>query len=109
MSDLGVFMRSSLGLSILAAGLGAGVMFLMDPQMGRRRRAILRDKTVSFSRHASALVDKTTRDVRNRTYGTVVSIKSGHVTQMRPAILNANWPPAVRLMVGTAGGSITAA
>jgi len=54
-------------------------------------------------------LDKTVRDVRNRTYGTVASIKSGHVVQMRPSILNANWPPATRLLVGTAGSAFAAA
>jgi len=101
-------MRSYLGLGVLGAGIGAGLMFLLDPQMGKRRRAVFRDKTVSFSRHASAVVDKTARDLRNRTYGTVVAFKSGHIAQMRPSIFNANWPPAVRLIAGTAGGALTA-
>src|SRR5262245_44132387 len=102
-------MRSYLGLGMLAAGVGAGVMFLLDPQAGRRRRAILRDKTLSLGRHASVAVDKTARDVKNRAHGTVVSIKSGHVRRLHPAILNASWPPAIRFIVGTAGGAITMA
>jgi hypothetical protein len=102
-------MRSYLGLGVLAAGVGAGMMFLLDPQTGRRRRAILRDKTLHYGRQASVAVEKTTRDVKNRAHGTVVSIKSGHIVRMRPAILNANWPPAIRLMVGTAGGAMTVA
>src|SRR6476646_2383946 len=99
-------MRSYIGLGALGAGIGAGLMFLLDPQMGKRRRAVLRDKTYSLARHASAAVDRTARDLKNRTYGTVVSIKSGHIGQIRPTILNANWPPAIRLIVGTAGGAV---
>jgi osmotically-inducible protein OsmY len=33
-------------------GLGAGAMFLFDPQMGTRRRALLRDKLRRYSRQA---------------------------------------------------------
>jgi osmotically-inducible protein OsmY len=33
-------------------GLGAGVMFLFDPQVGNRRRALLRDKLRRYSRQA---------------------------------------------------------
>jgi hypothetical protein len=101
-------MGSNLGLGVLGAGLGAGLMFLLDPQLGRRRRALLRDKAVSYSRQTRAAVDKTRRDIRNRTHGTVVSIKSGHVMDVRPSILNANWPPATRLAVGVAGLAMAA-
>ncbi|HLH30930.1 MAG TPA: hypothetical protein VKY31_06975 [Terriglobia bacterium] len=102
-------MRNSLGLGIIGAGIGAGLMYLLDPQLGRRRRAILHDKTVSLTRQATDVVDKTARDVRNRAYGTVVSIKTGHVMDMHPSILNANWPPAIRLLVGAAGTVMAAA
>jgi osmotically-inducible protein OsmY len=34
------------------AGLGAGLMFLLDPQAGNRRRALLRDKLRRYSRRA---------------------------------------------------------
>lgn len=33
-------------------GLGAGMMFLFDPQMGNRRRALLRDKLRRFGKQA---------------------------------------------------------
>jgi hypothetical protein len=101
-------MRSDLGLSVLGAAIGAGAMFLLDPRLGKRRRALLRDRTVSFSRHTATAIDKTARDLKNRTHGTVVSIKSGHPMRGGFALLNANWPPAIRLLVGTTGGIITA-
>jgi BON domain len=70
-------MRNQLGLSVLgAAGFGAGLMFLLDPDMGTRRRAILRDKLISFTRLAAWAADKTSRDLKNRIYGTVASTKS---------------------------------
>jgi hypothetical protein len=103
-----VFMRSDLGLSFLGAAVGAGATFLLDPQTGKRRRALLRDKMGSFSRQTTIAIDKTARDLRNRAYGTVMSIKSGHPMRGGLAVLNANWPPAVRLMVGVTGGMMTA-
>jgi hypothetical protein len=70
-------MRNQLSLSALGtAGLGAGLMFLLDPDMGTRRRAILRDKAVSFTRLAAWAADKTYRDLKNRIYGTVASTRS---------------------------------
>ena len=65
-------MRNQSGLGIMGtAGLGAGLMFLLDPDLGTRRRAILRDKLVSFMRLAAWAADKTSRDLKNRVYGTV--------------------------------------
>lgn len=100
-------MRSDLGLGVLAASLGAGVMFLLDPRGGRRRRALLRDKGFSWARHATGAIDKTSRDLKNRVHGTIVNIRSGHPLRGKPALLNSNWPPAIRLMAGTAGGLMT--
>src|SRR5438105_7511540 len=70
-------MRNPLGLGLLGtAGMGAGLMFLLDPDMGNRRRAILRDKVVSLMRLTAWAADKTSRDVKNRLFGTVHSTKS---------------------------------
>jgi hypothetical protein len=70
-------MRNQLGLGVLgSAGLGAGLMFLLDPDLGTRRRAILRDKLISLSRLAAWAADKTSRDMKNRLYGTVAATKS---------------------------------
>ena len=97
-------MRSQLGMSVIGAGLGAGLMFLLDPEMGRRRRAIARDKAFSLMKTTGVGINKTARDIKNRAYGTVVSAKSGRPIQLsRLAILQRNWPPAIRLMMGTAG------
>ena len=102
-------MRIDLGLGVLAAGLGAGVMFLLDPRGGRRRRALLRDKGYSLARQATSAIDKTSRDMKNRVHGTIVNIRAGHPLRGKPALLNSNWPPAIRLMAGTAGGLMTIA
>jgi hypothetical protein len=70
-------MRSQLGLGVLGtAGMGAGLMFLLDPDLGTRRRAILRDKLISFTRLAAWAADKTSRDLKNRVYGRIAGTKS---------------------------------
>src|SRR5215831_18648996 len=103
-------MRDHLALGIVGSGLGAGLMFLLDPNMGRRRRALIRDKALSMVRLARSGADKTVRDVKNRVYGTVVSAKSGHgIDVRRLSILQRNWPPPIRLLMGVTGSLSTAA
>ncbi|MGH7321563.1 MAG: BON domain-containing protein [Candidatus Rokuibacteriota bacterium] len=57
-------------------GLGAGLSYLLDPDSGRRRRALARDKMVSATHAASDAFDTTSRDVRNRTRGLIAGIRS---------------------------------
>lgn len=71
-------------LALMAGvGLGAGVMFILDPDRGKRRRALLRDKAIHLSRVGSCTVGKISRDVRNRAVGVVselrASLKEGQV------------------------------
>jgi hypothetical protein len=51
------------------AGLGAAVMFLLDPDRGRRRRAWLRDKGIRACRKTERAYQTTRRDLRNRARG----------------------------------------
>lgn len=51
------------------AGLGAGLMYLMDPQWGRRRRALMMDQVNSLMRQAGDAVAPTGRDLSNRARG----------------------------------------
>lgn len=57
-------------------GLGTGLMFLLDPDRGTRRRALLRDKCVSAARKTGEGFEVTARDLRNRTQGLVTDIQS---------------------------------
>ncbi|HEX9943885.1 MAG TPA: BON domain-containing protein [Thermoanaerobaculia bacterium] len=65
-----------LGSAGLAAGLGAGLMYLLDPQGGGRRRAVARDKTVSALKKGGETARKTSRDLGNRTKGLVAEAGS---------------------------------
>jgi hypothetical protein len=57
-------------------GVGSGIMFLLDPDRGKRRRALLRDKCAWSARKTGEAFEVTARDLRNRTQGIVSSIQS---------------------------------
>ncbi len=57
-------------------GLGTGLMFLLDPDRGKRRRALLRDKSVWAARKTGECLEVTARDLRNRTEGIAANIQS---------------------------------
>jgi hypothetical protein len=64
-------------LSFLAgAAIGAGLMFLLDPDRGRRRRALARDRILSAGRHAGEDVGAKARHLRNRARGLVAGARS---------------------------------
>lgn len=52
-------------------GLGAGLTFLADPDRGKRRRALIRDKANHLSHVATDGLDVARRDLRNRSTGWV--------------------------------------
>jgi osmotically-inducible protein OsmY len=57
-------------------GLGAALMYLFDPDRGRRRRALIRDKVEGAANKTSDYAEKMSRDLRNRAYGVVAETKS---------------------------------
>ena len=96
------------GLSMLAGmGLGAGLMYIFDPRMGRRRRATARDKIVSMAHQAQDAADVVTRDMKNRARG----LASGDLSVLvggKRALSNpfrGGWSPSGRaLMTGLGAG-----
>jgi uncharacterized membrane protein len=56
--------------------LGAGAMYLLDPERGNRRRALLRDRLISARRTMGGAASATARDLRNRTTGAVAGLRS---------------------------------
>ena len=76
-------MRRNSTLSFLAgATIGAGLMFLLDPDRGNRRRALARDQILSAGRHAGEDIGAKARHLRNRARGLV----AGARTRMRPEL-----------------------
>jgi hypothetical protein len=57
-------------------GLGAGLMYLLDPDGGRRRRALARDKAVHGLKVSGKALRRTSVDVGNRTRGLVAGAGS---------------------------------
>jgi gas vesicle protein len=54
---------------VIGAAIGATVMFLGDPNGGRRRRALMRDNLVRATRKTRDGLDATARDLTNRASG----------------------------------------
>jgi uncharacterized membrane protein len=74
---------TTLGL-ISGAAIGAGLMYLADPDRGNRRRSFARDKIVHGVRLLGQGMDKGIRDLRNRARGLGAeawcAIKPNHVS-----------------------------
>lgn len=68
-------MNRTAGL-ISAACIGAGFMYLLDPDRGKRRRAEIRNKAKHINRVAVQAVGKTERDLRNHLRGVVAELGS---------------------------------
>jgi hypothetical protein len=56
-------------VTLATAGAAAAATYFLDPQLGRRRRALVRDQLVHLGRVGREAVDITSRDVRNRAQG----------------------------------------
>ncbi|MFW6078454.1 MAG: SRPBCC family protein [Gemmatimonadota bacterium] len=59
-----------------AALAGAALMYALDPDRGRRRRAALRDKLAHLSNSLDDAADTAGRDLRNRARGTAAQLRS---------------------------------
>jgi hypothetical protein len=66
----------SAGVLIVGAGVGAGCMYLMDPDRGRARRALIRDRAASGYRGVRDSVEKAQTDLANRAHGLLAQAKS---------------------------------
>jgi hypothetical protein len=54
---------------LTGASFGAGVMYILDPEVGRRRRALLKDQFESLPKTAQQEASVTARDLWNRSIG----------------------------------------
>jgi osmotically-inducible protein OsmY len=61
---------------LIGIGIGAGLMYALDPQQGNRRRALARDKFTKAVHKTGHAVGATSRDVANRATGVAASVQS---------------------------------
>jgi hypothetical protein len=120
------------GLSLLGGiGLGAGLMYFLDPHAGRQRRERLRDRILGALRSVSEGVDTTMRTVAHHKHGLEAEIRSwaaegaseyvqesgqaahedasGRLQSMLTLnVFEENWTPATRMLAGTIGCALMA-
>lgn len=101
--------------TVIATGVGAGLMYVLDPEQGKRRRALMRDQLVHVSHKIGDAAGVTARDFRNRSRGWMVSLRSSRGRrngQTQPAqfeLLQEHWSPTARLLTAVAGGILALA
>lgn len=70
------FSKESKIALFIGAGLGATLMFMLDPGRGARRRALVRDKTAKVFRRSGRVIQESSQDIRHRLSGKVAEIRS---------------------------------
>jgi hypothetical protein len=58
------------------AAIGAGLMYFFDPELGKRRRALVRDQLYHWSVRSCHVADARWRDMQNRMQGTIAEMRS---------------------------------
>jgi osmotically-inducible protein OsmY len=64
--------------------IGAGLMYLLDPERGRRRRGMIRDKTLHALGAGQDAIATTSRDLRNRARGLAAEARKRFSAQEAP-------------------------
>jgi uncharacterized membrane protein len=67
---------STLTKTMGAATVGGLLVYFLDPDAGRRRRALVRDRTVNLAKEVDRAIGKASRDLSNRARGTVAEARS---------------------------------
>jgi len=94
-------MTSTVRVGLIGAGAGAATMFLLDPDRGARRRALVRDKGIWLAHKTRDAADATRRDVSNRLKG----LQARAVRHVEDDVADDN---IVRERVRSAVGRVTA-
>jgi hypothetical protein len=90
---------------LFAAAGGAAAMYLFDPDRGRRRRALLRDKGGRAARLSRDAADTISRDLRNRAGGVVAEFRARlSRTEVSDVVLAERVRSRIGSVVGHAGG-----
>ena len=68
-------MGKILGL-LSGVGIGVALMYVLDPERGKRRRALIRDKAIGLKNDLSDMAEKKAVDMKNRAQGMLHEAKS---------------------------------
>lgn len=68
-------MNKVLGL-LVGVGAGIGLMYLLDPNQGACRRALIRDKAIGMKNDITQMAEAKAADMRNRAQGLLHEAKS---------------------------------
>lgn len=68
----GIALLGGLGIGV---GTGIAMMYLLDPERGRTRRALLRDKLAKWLRTGRETAEGKAKDVRNRSVGVMAEAR----------------------------------
>lgn len=60
---------------VAAAGAGAGLMYLLDPNRGNARRALMRDRAFAMARSGSHEIGKHLLDLEHRAQGAMAEVR----------------------------------
>jgi hypothetical protein len=82
-------------------GLGAGLMYLYDPDQGNRRRAMLAEQFTRLRNDSQDFFADAKRDLQNRRQGMQAEPITGGLGG-----LSGDWTPGVRLVAALAGGGM---
>jgi len=74
--DTSLFSDSRLIWMLAGAVVGMGLMYIMDPRVGRRRRALIKDKVTSYGHKAVDYTSAKARDISNRVTGPIRGMMS---------------------------------
>ena len=87
-------MTSAVRAGLIGAGVGAASMFLLDPDRGGRRRALVRDKAVWASRKTRDAAETTRRDLSNRLTGLQARVRNQFADDTVAAVRGDSWSSA---------------
>lgn len=100
--------------SITAAALGAGLMYMFDPEQGPARRNQIREKCASLASQSKTELDISLHDLKDRAQGCLTEMRAGvaehdpahGITHLRDELTQ--WTPATRLLAVAGGGALAA-